>query len=65
MKPKIGVKPGFTADIVDELKKVTWPSRKETGRLTAIVILTSLIIAAYVGIIDVVLAKILEFLTSR
>lgn len=65
MKPKVDAKPGFTADIVNELKKVTWPSRKETVRLTTIVILTSLIIATYVGIIDIVLAKILELLTSR
>ena len=52
----------FVAGIIDEMKKVTWPSREETIRLTTIVILISLIIGLYIGIIDVVLAKGLEFL---
>ncbi|KKP67356.1 MAG: Preprotein translocase subunit E [Candidatus Roizmanbacteria bacterium GW2011_GWA2_35_19] len=51
-------------DIVDELKKVSWPSRKDTIRLTSIVIGVSLIIGLYVGIIDVLLAKGLEFVTK-
>lgn len=56
--------PAFTRDIIDELKKVTWPSRQETLRLTSIVIAVSLIIALYVGIIDILLAKGLEILTK-
>jgi preprotein translocase subunit SecE len=56
--------PTFTRDIVDELKKVTWPSREDTIRLTLIVIGMSLIIGLYVGIIDILLTKGLEFLTK-
>ena len=52
------------SDILDELKKVSWPSRKDTIRLTSIVIGVSLIIGLYVGIIDVLLAKGLEFVTK-
>lgn len=55
--------PAFTRDIVDELKKVSWPNRKETVRLTTVVILISLIIALYVGIIDILLANGLQILT--
>ena len=51
-------------DIVDELKKVSWPSRKDTIRLTSIVIGVSLIIGLYVGIIDILLAKGLEVVTK-
>lgn len=58
------IKPGFFTDIQDELKKVTWPSRATTIRLTLVVIVISLIIAAYIGIIDVLLAKALELLTK-
>lgn len=54
----------FLTDIQEELKKVTWPTRKETVRLTTVVIVLSLIIALYVGIIDVLLAKALEILTK-
>ncbi|MCL4374490.1 preprotein translocase subunit SecE [Patescibacteria group bacterium] len=54
----------FATDIIDELKKVTWPSRQETIRLTSIVLLISLIIGIYIGIIDVLLTRGLEILTS-
>lgn len=56
--------PKFTTDILSELKKVSWPSKKETLRLTMIVIFVSLIIGVYIGIIDILLAKILSWLTS-
>ena len=56
--------PAFTRDILEELKKVTWPSRSETIRLTIVVVGMSLIIGLYIGIIDILLTKGLEFLTK-
>ncbi len=56
--------PNFTQDIVEELKKVTWPTRKETIRLTSVVIGISLIIGLYIGIIDILLAKAIEIITK-
>ncbi len=56
--------PTFTREIVEELKKVTWPTRKETIRLTLIVIGISLITGLYIGILDVLLTKGLEILTK-
>ncbi|MEA2088376.1 MAG: preprotein translocase subunit SecE [Patescibacteria group bacterium] len=35
-----------------EMKKVTWPTRPETVRLTMAVILISLVIAAFLGFLD-------------
>jgi preprotein translocase SecE subunit len=58
------VKRNIGSDILDELKKVSWPSRKDTIRLTSIVIGVSLIIGLYVGIIDILLAKGLEIVTK-
>ena len=58
------INPSFATDVVDELKKVTWPTKAETVRLTTIVIIVSLIIGLYVGIIDILLAKGLEFVTK-
>ncbi|OGK20494.1 preprotein translocase subunit SecE [Candidatus Roizmanbacteria bacterium RIFCSPHIGHO2_02_FULL_37_13b] len=55
---------GFVGDIRDELKKVTWPTRTETIKLTVTVFAISLIVGLYVGIIDVVLAKVLQLLTK-
>lgn len=61
---KLAGKPTIGSDVIDELKKVNWPSRKETIRLTLIVIGVSLIIGFYIGIIDILLAKGLEFMTK-
>lgn len=55
---------GFFNGIFEELKKVTWPTRNEVVKLSLIVIIISLIIAFYIGILDVILAKLLEFLTK-
>lgn len=61
-KPQFGN--NFASEVIGELKKVTWPSKKETIRLTIIVIAISLIIGLYIGIIDVLLAKALEIITK-
>ena len=54
----------FGSGIIEELKKVTWPTREQTMRLTVIVIGISLIIGLYIGIIDVLLTKGLELLAK-
>lgn len=55
----------FVSGIFEELKKVTWPTRRETIRLTLVVIIISLIIGAYIGIIDILFTKVLELLTKK
>lgn len=42
------------SDIVMELSKVTWPSRKETGAATVVVIVTVIIFSILLGIFDMV-----------
>lgn len=64
MVNKPAVSQNFAHEIVEELKKVSWPTRKGTIRLTSIVIGISLIIGIYIGIIDVLLAKGLDFITK-
>lgn len=54
----------LSLNLFAELKKVTWPSRQDTIRLTIIVIFISLIIGFYIGIIDFLLANGLEILTT-
>jgi preprotein translocase subunit SecE len=49
----------FLKEVRDELKKVVWPTRDEIIRLTAVVIIVSLIVGLYLGGIDLVLTKIL------
>lgn len=50
----------YVAQVIEELKKVTWPTRAQTVRSTFVVLLISLIIGVYVGIIDFALAKLLQ-----
>ncbi len=47
----------------EELKQVTWPTKAETMQLSMTVVIISLIVAGFVGIIDFSLAKMLEFLS--
>ena len=46
------LKPAWAMDIINELKKVTWPSRQEVGYLSFVVIVVSLIIGTILGIAD-------------
>jgi preprotein translocase subunit SecE len=48
-----------------ELAKVNWPSRKETVRLTTIVIGFTLVTAAFIGSIDYVLSLALQKLILK
>ncbi len=41
-------------EVVDELAKVTWPTREETGNATVVVIVTVIVCSAYLGIFDAV-----------
>lgn len=63
MDKKVITSPNFAQEVVEELKRVSWPTKKETIRLTTVVILISLIIGLYIGIIDVLLAKVLALFT--
>lgn len=63
MNKKTITSPNFAQEVIEELKRVSWPTKQETIRLTAVVILISLIIGLYIGIIDVLLAKALELFT--
>ena len=45
-----------------ELKKVTWPSKKQTLASTSVVIIIVFIVAIYLGIIDYILAKVVKWI---
>jgi preprotein translocase subunit SecE len=41
-------------EVVDELAKVTWPTREETGNATVVVIVTVVVCSLYLGVFDAV-----------
>ena len=45
-----------------EMRKVTWPTRQETQRLTAIVIGFTIVFSAFLGLLDFVWSSSLELL---
>ena len=47
----------FFTDIVKEMKKVTWPKKEELRESTLVVLVTSLIFAAFVYVIDKILSE--------
>ncbi len=49
-------------EVVGELTKVTWPSRKETQVATVVVIITSLIAAAIIGVFDAAWSWLTDFI---
>lgn len=55
----------FIREVVTELKKVTWPTREETVKLTAVVIAISLIVAVFIGGLDAILVKVTTLLFKR
>ena len=52
----------FLKEAKVELKKVTWPSPKQTMASTAVVIIIVFIVSIYLGIIDFALAKVVKFI---
>lgn len=51
---------GFLSDVRTELHKVTWPARKETISTTWVVIVIIILISFYLGLCDLILAKIIK-----
>jgi preprotein translocase subunit SecE len=43
-----------------ELKKVHWPTRKETQAATLVVIIGVMVVALYLGLVDVVLSWVVH-----
>jgi len=54
----------FLQEVRQEMKKVTWPTRKEISGSTIVVIITVFIVAIYLGIVDNVLQRIMLYLVN-
>ena len=45
----------YCKESYSEMKKVVWPTKKETTNYTLMIIAISIIIAAFIGVVDYVL----------
>lgn len=50
----------FLKETQDELKKVTWPKQEEIVRLTIVVIIISVAVGLFIGLLDFIFAKGIE-----
>lgn len=48
----------FLKEFKTEMKKVTWPGRKETASSTVVVIITVMIIVLFLGMVDYALGRL-------
>jgi preprotein translocase subunit SecE len=54
----------FIREVRAELKRVTWPTRKETVGSTSVVLVLVLIVAAFLMIVDLVLQTLMRGILS-
>ena len=65
IKEKFEVAKQFLREVRTELKKVTWPSRKDTLSGTLVVLVAVFIIATFLGIVDSGLSNLIKALLKR
>jgi preprotein translocase subunit SecE len=55
----------FTQDVLVEFRKVTWPSRQELINSTVVVIVVTVVLAFFLGGVDIGLTKLVERILHR
>jgi preprotein translocase subunit SecE len=50
----------FVQEVYAEFRKVTWPSRTELVNSTVVVIVVTVVLALFLGGVDIALARIVE-----
>jgi len=52
----------FIKETRQELNKVTWPTRDEVWQATLVVIITTMMLAAFIGVVDFFLSSLMRIL---
>ena len=55
----------FLSEVRNELKRVTWPTRKEVYATTVVVILTSLFFGIYLWVLDLGVNAVVQWIFRR
>lgn len=58
---KIG---NFISQVSGEMKKVAWPTKDELIASTVVVLLSTFFLAAFIGIADILLSRVVNLLIS-
>ena len=57
-------KPNFISSAIGELKKVVWPTRQETIKLTTMVLVVSAVMGVILGLFDFGFSKLIDLLVK-
>jgi len=55
----------YIREMRGELRKVTWPDREESWRLTAIVLGVTVLFALFLWVFDTIFSSIIQFLIAQ
>jgi preprotein translocase subunit SecE len=62
VKKKIDQLKDYFKEVYLETKRVTWPSRKDTLKGTYVILITVVVAATFLGIVDVTVGKLIRAL---
>ena len=54
----------FFGGVISELRKVNWPGREQTTRLTVLVLVVSVAIGGILGLIDIGFSRLFALITG-
>ena len=55
----------FIGDAISELRRVTWPTRQETMRLSIMVVAVAAAVGLFLGAVDMGFAQIIDVIVRR
>ena len=61
-REKLETVKAYFREVYMEAKRVTWPSRKDALKGTYVVLITVFVAALFLGVVDIVLAKLMQAL---
>ena len=62
---KRGLSFRYIGEIVSELRRVTWPTRQETMRLTIMVVAVATAIGLFLGIFDIGFSRLIDLILGN
>jgi preprotein translocase SecE subunit len=63
-KAKRGGLKGFYNEVVREMKKVSWPTRTETNRLTGVVLAVCVMLVTFLSVVGFVFGFVIDLITK-
>jgi len=55
----------YVREVVEELKKVSWPTATQTRDMTLLVVIVTIIVGIYIGSLDFIFQRLITALINR